>query len=574
MMKTKTSPLLKRKNRLFNLFALGIFTLFFSSTAEAKQVRSSHLGTFEGSTTFTVTSESEVKPGLWLEVMNSKGEVTEYESEVGILTIPNTKEGAYITQAKLVGQTKYKDIQTGELLDQWEDGRELTLVSVKNPTLKITGNNLFNPEDYDGLTAQEGYWTANRVHSTTTPVRLQLVPHQSYTFSFKKSTTPLSWIGVVINGVYINNGNADYKRTFTVDETGVASIQIGANVAADIGHGIKDLMLSEGTQATPYTPYQSSVLTFSEDIDLRGIGEVRDTLDLMTGAWTQQVSEIYVDGTNALDYYIDHIHLTDHSRIRVRYNELNVKKETKNFACDHLTPYATDWREEAEGLQADNSSHELRPYFLWIRVANMKLEGTTKDDLKKWLTENPLTVQYERATPNIRTINFSATHSFSPVGIQPLTVSGTVQPTVISLQVPTEPLTFVLNPNDPTGQFFVAPTLTLTNETLAPIQVDLKTFEQVTDLFNDVAPTQHESWLHLTKTESKDIALALTPLPSEGWLSVNDQPHYVINSNNTSIGVVKGKHDVQLTFEAKHGLAFNHLYQPQYRLTFIFELKD
>ena len=78
----------------------------------ATQISSSHIGTFGGSTTFTTTSESEVTPEIFVEVMDKKGNLTQYESESGHLTIPNTHEGTYITQAKLLGKTKYKDIDT------------------------------------------------------------------------------------------------------------------------------------------------------------------------------------------------------------------------------------------------------------------------------------------------------------------------------------------------------------------------------------------------------------------------------------------------------------------------------
>lgn len=70
----------------------------------------------------------------------------------------------------------------------------------------------------------------------------------------------------------------------------------------------------------------------------------------------------------------------------------------------------------------------------------------------------------------------------------------------------------------------------MTNETLAPLQIELKSFEQTSDVLNDVLPEAHESWEGLNKKESKDIALALVPTPSDGWLSLNESPCYKVSA--------------------------------------------
>ena len=51
-----------------------------------------------------------------------------------------------------------------------------------------------------------------------------------------------------------------------------------------------NVQLEEGTTTTTYEPYNSTTLSTPSDLELRGIGEVQDTLDLMTGELTQRVS--------------------------------------------------------------------------------------------------------------------------------------------------------------------------------------------------------------------------------------------------------------------------------------------
>lgn len=117
--------------------------LMKTQTTEAIQSVATHIGTFNGSTTFTTSSRNGINPGLFIEVMDDEGNLTQYESEDGVITIPNTQEGAYITQAKLLGKTKYVDEDTGEVLNAWEEGRNLKLESSENPILTAMGKNFF-----------------------------------------------------------------------------------------------------------------------------------------------------------------------------------------------------------------------------------------------------------------------------------------------------------------------------------------------------------------------------------------------------------------------------------------------
>lgn len=147
----------KKKTLLKKTTILGLMTISCSiglwnpsqiEIVEAEKSVATHIGTFEGSTTFRTSSRNGINPGLFIEVMDEYGNLTQYESEEGVITIPNTKEGAYVTQAKLLGKTKYRDQETGELLDDWEEGRNLSLESVENPILTTTGKNLIDNSQF------------------------------------------------------------------------------------------------------------------------------------------------------------------------------------------------------------------------------------------------------------------------------------------------------------------------------------------------------------------------------------------------------------------------------------------
>ena len=64
--------------------------------------------------------------------------------------------------AILKGSTKYRDIDTGEFLETFEEDRNLELVSVQMPVLTMTGKNLFDGVSYiDGFVATGNNYTVS-----------------------------------------------------------------------------------------------------------------------------------------------------------------------------------------------------------------------------------------------------------------------------------------------------------------------------------------------------------------------------------------------------------------------------
>lgn len=151
-------------------------------------------------------------------------------------------------------------------------------------------------------------------------------------------------------------------------------------------------------------------------------------------------------------------------------------------------------------------------------------------------------------------------------------VTGNVQPTILSLTTPTEVLTFSLNPNQEIGNQFIAPTFAISNNNHVPLTIELKEFKQITNIFNDVLPNYYESWEGLNQEQSQNIALALIPINSEGWITINESPRYVADQSSGIIGTIKGKSIVEFTFSSLHGASFSTPLNPQYQLTFVFDL--
>ena len=145
-------------------------------------------------------------------------------------------------------------------------------------------------------------------------------------------------------------------------------------------------------------------------------------------------------------------------------------------------------------------------------------------------------------------------------------INGAIEPTILNVSVPSQPISFALNPNQTPS--FVAPTLTLASETVVPIQVSLQTFEQVGNVMTDVLPNRYadEEWQMLSKNDSKSWALGIKNLTT-------NQTAYVAGMNGlTPLGVVSQGSPLSFEFVAKHGSSFAEDLTLAYQLVFLFEL--
>ena len=203
---------------------------------------------------------------------------------------PNTLEKP-VKSAILKGSTKYRDIDTGEFLETFEDGRNLELVSVKMPVLTTTGKNIFdgqveNNKNIDGNTGVVS--KGNR----TVPVNfIKVEPNTTYTFTrpVAKGNIGIRYYSVsqdFISSKTFTSYTGNFNATFTTPSNCYFIKFIDEANTLEKGY-----QLECGSAATPYEPYKSNILTVNEDVTLRSNGNVYDELDLITGQFTQRINE-------------------------------------------------------------------------------------------------------------------------------------------------------------------------------------------------------------------------------------------------------------------------------------------
>lgn len=196
------------------------------------------------------------------------------------------------------GKTKWIDNDTQEILDDFVNGRNLSLIDCKMPVLRTVGKNLLNMKDYSLRFATTFVGsTDNSITFTTTKgwggllYDFYLKPNQTYHVSFDspQSTSEIRGFVRLLNTSSSTIGGSK-SYSFTTDSTGSVRFTIETPDAIEKAT-VSNIQIEEGDIKTPYEPYKSNILSTSEEIILREVGGVRDSYDALTGEYVQRIGE-------------------------------------------------------------------------------------------------------------------------------------------------------------------------------------------------------------------------------------------------------------------------------------------
>jgi hypothetical protein len=318
---------------------------------------------------FTTSDKDFEQPSVWFFIL--KGETTEViYDEVMIL-----------------------EYQDG--MENWDIPYFEGIGSVKMPVLTTTGKNLF---DINGEFIATGATNSINGNSLTvtgewfTRQVVDLKPNTTYTLSYEKAESDS---GYVKTSIYTNGTSAEVgqsntnKLTFTTPQS---FTDISVIFYAQEGGGTNtvtytNIQLEEGSVATEYEPYKSNILSTSEDIELRGIGEVKDELDLVTGEVTRRIGEVVLDsGRNWSSTSIG----SDGTFMRfyTTVTDANLNETGTDILCDKfICKSHGNWNKALECIHGKvNSIH--------INMLVSKLTSADVSGFKAWLSGNPVTLQY------------------------------------------------------------------------------------------------------------------------------------------------------------------------------------
>lgn len=193
---------------------------------------------------------------------------------------------------------------------------------------------------------------------------------------------------------------------------------------------------------------KTNILTVNEEVTLRGIGDVQDTLDCLTGEVTERINEVVLDKTL---YSSVAIRQPNNSELItfILYDICNDGVVGQKAMSDKLL-----W-ETTSGLLNYPYSFRIAPYGtnnlsrLFICLPKSALNEETINGLKIWLTNNPVIIQYPLATESIKTVDLKITNQdgnqlsvIKPIeGTMYISTNGTPLKPTATLEIPVEAIT-------------------------------------------------------------------------------------------------------------------------------------
>ena len=280
------------------------------------------------------------------------------------------------------------------------------LQSVKMPVLTTTGKNLFHGIMTSGQLLSNNVIQNNQAkmgYSEFLPVNEELDIYCSF---YTNSV-------YIIEKIYFYDKNKNQISMNTrpgkvTTPKGTKYFRISVTTgdwnSAVVFDDIKDdfnIQVETGIQATPYEPYKSNILSCNEEVTLRGIGDVKDTLDGNTGELTRRICEIVLDGSEDWATYPNGI---QGNVISFMMNNLDNKRYGVAI-CDKLKCFKTLTQgngSNEEGFVSGTNNKGLTIYI-------SKDKASSIETFKQWLSQNPITVQYELDTESIKTVDLSIT---------------------------------------------------------------------------------------------------------------------------------------------------------------------
>lgn len=179
-------------------------------------------------------------------------------------------------------------------------------------------------------------------------------------------------------------------------------------------HYVKNIQLEEGRVATTYKPHKSNILTVNEEVELGGIGEVKDELNLMTGEitsysynYTITGNESWSDWTNDLGEYVTFYFYYKNSNMPNIPNE-KVGKGICNKFKVVTNVYNTQQR--AIGIGREYLSLGIK--FSELNITSDSTRSERVNALKTWLKNNNVEIRLPYAQEVVKTVDLmpSGTH--------------------------------------------------------------------------------------------------------------------------------------------------------------------
>lgn len=306
------------------------------------------------------------------------------------------------------GKPMFIEYQDG--MENWDIPYFEGMQSVKMPVLTTTGKNLLSKESLRGyhqdIKEIDGWLIADNGDFGGNIISKALIEKgKSYTLSTRIKT----FDGGTAHYCFSHHGENDFNYlggnkpfngviTFTATETTYIDVWLLRNKITGSVH-YSDVQLEEGSVATSYEPHKSNILSCNEEVTLRGIGDVKDTLDCLTGEVTERIGEVVLDGSESWVKRNDGDGSTTMSFTYVLSKDFVGTMNGAHAICDKFQ-ISNSTMDDIEGFGMEPTTKHL-----YFEVSRTK--ASSLDEWKSWLSNNNVTIQYELAIPTIKTVDLN-----------------------------------------------------------------------------------------------------------------------------------------------------------------------
>lgn len=308
--------------------------------------------------------------------------------------------------------TNIRIIEYQDGMENWDIPYFEGMQSVKMPVLTTMGKNLFDinnliiTDGTTGMLIQEsdillsgtmaGYNSSNRY------IKLSLNRNTDYTIQFDGDNN-VDWVHVSLfnaktfERTHYLNGAIPLSKTFNTGDCDEFLMAFGGKAGIKIYKN--SIQIEQGTTATTYEPYKTNILTVNEPVELRGIGDVKDELDGLTGQMIERVGETVLNGSE--NWLISGSTRPNHLRLYLPEPRF---KQHQNVINNRFADNGSLQGKDIEGVYMSNT--------IDIQVEHSRLSEVSVNGFKNWLRENNIKVQAILSQESIKTVDLmpSGTH--------------------------------------------------------------------------------------------------------------------------------------------------------------------
>ena len=128
---------------------------------------------------------------------------------------------------------------------------------------------------------------------------------------------------------------------------------------------------------------KTNILTVNEDVELRGVGDVKDELNLITGELTQRIGEVVFDGSENWITDINGAGVSRYFLQGVGSDLSDITSSSSSLLCDKFKASANIWTETNDGIQIiksngiyfiDSSVDSLDAFVNKLKTSNIKIQ--------------------------------------------------------------------------------------------------------------------------------------------------------------------------------------------------------